>query len=121
MANLRYYKGSVRFIQRVQVTADEKFYSLNGGPGKFEIVLPSDNQPEQPIASSSKTPAASSTPSHPEDDEIVYALEPQKEVHNSARWTYIEDERRHRWSGKSTERGEYSSKLSWRTLAEIHQ
>jgi hypothetical protein len=73
---------------------------------KFEIVIPTENLPEQPIASSSKTPAGSTPPTHPEDSEIVYALEPQKDEGKSARWVYTEDERRFRWSGKSTERGE---------------
>ena len=111
VANLRFHKGSVHSIHHVPGTSNEKSCSVGPDSDRFEIVLPADNQPAQPIASSSKTPAASSPPTHPEDNEIVYALERQKDVRNSARWMYLEDERRHRWSGKSTERGEQSQTL----------
>lgn len=68
--------------------------------GTFEFIIPNNDQQEQPVASSSKAPAEE------EEKELVYSLRENEIPAKSSKWMYYEDERRHRYSGRTTERGE---------------
>ena len=65
--------------------------------------MPNEEQREQPVASSSKTPAV--PPAEEEEKEIVYSFRENEIPPKSQKWMYYEDERRHRYSGRTTERG----------------
>jgi hypothetical protein len=75
--------------------------------GTFAFILPNEQGREQPVASSSKAPASqTASDADQEEKEITYDFRENVIPAKSSKWMYYEDERKHRYSGRTTERGE---------------
>lgn len=91
----------IKVTDEAKEVAKLRYYS----DGTFAFILPNEEAREQPVASSSKTPASQTAPEAEQDEkEITYDFRENVIPAKSSKWMYYEDERKHRYSGRTTER-----------------